>query len=333
MTLIDRSAGSRPAEDSRAAACSRPAEESHPEGRAVVEDGRVVLRIVADAPLVWRDTSTLQAGIDEPRAVLTQVGAAQERLVHALRVGASRAALLRLAARQGLQLREADRVLDALAPVLEELAEAEAGPAPPDEQPLGEGGRTGTAAVSVRGPGPAARLIRELLGPAPAGEPALVVLVADHVVEPVRYRALLREDIPHLPVVHGERRVRVGPLVQPGLSACLRCAELHHSDADPAWPAIAAQALGRAGTRDGWRCILAASETVAAVAAWSAGASHPALSAGVVVEAGGVRALSSPAEAHPSCSCRTPPGSAKDRVDDPSDHSVHMTGSARPRPG
>jgi len=330
MTLIDR-----PAQQAHRPPGSPPAEESggSAEGERAVDDRGAVLRIVADAPLVWRDTSTLQAGIDEPRAVLTEVGAAQERLVHALRVGASPAALLRLAARLGLERREAQRVLDALAPVLEQLAEAEAGPAPQHEQQLGDGGRAGIPAVPVRGPGPTARLIRELLGPAPAGEPALVVLVADHVVEPVRYRALLREDIPHLPVVHGERRVRVGPLVQPGLSACLRCAELHHSDADPAWPAIAAQALGRAGTRDGWRCVLAASETVAAVAAWSAGASHTALSTGVVVEAGGVRALSSPAEPHPGCSCRTPPGSAKDRVDGPADRSAHTTGSARPRPG
>ncbi|MDP9240824.1 MAG: TOMM precursor leader peptide-binding protein, partial [Actinomycetota bacterium] len=33
----------------------------------------------------------------------------------------------------------------------------------------------------------------------------------------------------------------VGPLVSPGRSSCLRCADLHRRDRDPVWPAIASQ--------------------------------------------------------------------------------------------
>jgi hypothetical protein len=33
----------------------------------------------------------------------------------------------------------------------------------------------------------------------------------------------------------------VGPLVQPGRSACLRCLDLARADRDPGWPALATQ--------------------------------------------------------------------------------------------
>ena len=32
-----------------------------------------------------------------------------------------------------------------------------------------------------------------------------------------------------------------GPLVIPGRTSCLRCADLHRTDRDPAWPALAVQ--------------------------------------------------------------------------------------------
>lgn len=52
-------------------------------------------------------------------------------------------------------------------------------------------------------------------------------------------------DVPHLPVcVFGSRAV-IGPLVLPGTTGCLRCAELHRADAEPAWPRIAAQLAHR----------------------------------------------------------------------------------------
>ena len=47
--------------------------------------------------------------------------------------------------------------------------------------------------------------------------------------------------VPHLvATVRGEVGV-VGPLVVPGLTSCLRCADLHRRDADPRWPRLAAQ--------------------------------------------------------------------------------------------
>ena len=47
--------------------------------------------------------------------------------------------------------------------------------------------------------------------------------------------------VPHLTVAASEAIGVVGPLVRPGLSACLRCLDLARADRDPAWPLILAQ--------------------------------------------------------------------------------------------
>lgn len=72
-------------------------------------------------------------------------------------------------------------------------------------------------------------------------EPDVVVLVEPRVAVPFRSSGLQREDVTHLSVVPRENDVVVGPLVHPGRDACLRCLDLHRADADPAWPALAAQ--------------------------------------------------------------------------------------------
>lgn len=80
---------------------------------------------------------------------------------------------------------------------------------------------------------------------APAGtRPDLVVLVAHGAVDPVVVRPLVRDDLPHLPVLVRELDVVVGPLVRPGQGPCLRCLDLHRTDDDPRWPAVATQLTG-----------------------------------------------------------------------------------------
>jgi bacteriocin biosynthesis cyclodehydratase domain-containing protein len=67
------------------------------------------------------------------------------------------------------------------------------------------------------------------------------VVVGSYAIEPARYARWLRRDVPHLAVVFGDAGVTVGPLVEPGAGPCLRCLDLHRTDADPAWPVMAAQ--------------------------------------------------------------------------------------------
>jgi bacteriocin biosynthesis cyclodehydratase domain-containing protein len=53
--------------------------------------------------------------------------------------------------------------------------------------------------------------------------------------------SLMLERVPHLAVRASEAIGVVGPLVEPGRSACLRCLDLAKTERDPAWPLILAQ--------------------------------------------------------------------------------------------
>jgi hypothetical protein len=80
------------------------------------------------------------------------------------------------------------------------------------------------------------------LRPLPAGAAAdLVVLTRPWAASDPLAAELQRRGVRHLvATVRGEIGV-VGPLVVPGATGCLRCADLHRRDADPRWPALAAQ--------------------------------------------------------------------------------------------
>ena len=58
-----------------------------------------------------------------------------------------------------------------------------------------------------------------------------------------------RAGTPHLLVRLTEGRAVVGPFVQPGSTACLRCLDAHCTDADPAWPLLVRQ-YSAASARD-----------------------------------------------------------------------------------
>jgi hypothetical protein len=71
--------------------------------------------------------------------------------------------------------------------------------------------------------------------------PDLVILTDPAPVEPSVRESLHLDGLPHLSsTVHGSRAV-IGPLVLPGRTSCLRCADLHRCDRDPSWPALAVQ--------------------------------------------------------------------------------------------
>jgi bacteriocin biosynthesis cyclodehydratase domain-containing protein len=58
-----------------------------------------------------------------------------------------------------------------------------------------------------------------------------------------------RSGTPYLLVRLTEGRAVVGPFVLPGTTACLRCVDAHHADADPAWPLLVRQ-YASAAARD-----------------------------------------------------------------------------------
>jgi bacteriocin biosynthesis cyclodehydratase domain-containing protein len=77
--------------------------------------------------------------------------------------------------------------------------------------------------------------------PHPGRLPDLAVLAGTEPVEPGLRAALHRMGVPHLPVYLRDGTAVLGPLVVPGVSSCLTCADLHRRDRDPAWPMLAAQ--------------------------------------------------------------------------------------------
>lgn len=81
-----------------------------------------------------------------------------------------------------------------------------------------------------------------------ADRPDLVVLSDVLVVDPRVIRELHNARVPHLPVRVRDGTGLVGPMVIPGVTSCLACADLHRSDRDAAWPALAAQLRDTVGS-------------------------------------------------------------------------------------
>jgi hypothetical protein len=95
--------------------------------------------------------------------------------------------------------------------------------------------RGAAAARAIRRAAPEARLAADT-----TRQPDLAVLAGP--ADPEEVTALLRARVPHLAVHADEAIGVVGPLVIPGCSACLRCADLARAERDSAWPLILAQA-------------------------------------------------------------------------------------------
>jgi bacteriocin biosynthesis cyclodehydratase domain-containing protein len=82
-------------------------------------------------------------------------------------------------------------------------------------------------------------------------QPTDLVVLADYLVaDPRVVRDLHAGGVAHLPVRVRDGVGLVGPLVIPGVTSCLGCADLHRSDRDPAWPAVAAQLRRTVGSAD-----------------------------------------------------------------------------------
>lgn len=85
---------------------------------------------------------------------------------------------------------------------------------------------------------------------ASTGKTDLVVLADYLVADPRLVRDLHDAGVAHLPVRMRDGTGLIGPLVIPGATSCLRCADLHRSDRDAAWPAVAAQLCRTVGNAD-----------------------------------------------------------------------------------
>ncbi|ORB67113.1 cyclodehydratase [Mycolicibacterium tusciae] len=122
-------------------------------------------------------------------------------------------------------------------------------------------GRTRAASIRIHGRGPLSDLLASALrcsgalitqsSRPHAGAPADLAVLTDFLVsDPRVVRDLHADGVPYLPVRVRDGVGLVGPLVLPGVTSCLECADLHRSDRDSAWPAVAAQLRDAVGSAD-----------------------------------------------------------------------------------
>lgn len=260
----------------------------------------MIYRLDPRIPFVWRTPSSVQLGIDPPLVVIEDVTEPQERMLAALAVGVTPAGL-QLVATASTATR--DEFLELIAPALERPR--------PDSAAwavtiCGHGAFVDLVARALATETVSVTIVHDLAD-LPESRPDLAIVVASHVIPPAFHGAWLRRDVPHLPVVFTESSSVIGPLVEPGAGACLLCLELHRTDADPSWPAIATQLLGRGRGVDSRALLLESAATVCRIVAelrnpTRASSGGPAES--VRIDAASGARESTMWHAHPGCGCR-----------------------------
>jgi len=170
------------------------------------------------------------------------------------------------------------------------------------------------AAQARRAPVASPRVRELLAGREP--RPDLVVLVG--VPDPQAGQQLVADGLPHLVATGQEAIGIVGPMVVPGLTACLRCLDLTRAELDPAWPLILAQLAGRQAEPPACGAVLTAS--VAALAAAQAllfvdrpGRAGPVWNGTLELEMPGWQWRRRTWLPHPDCTCARRPGLPPDR--------------------
>jgi hypothetical protein len=170
--------------------------------------------------------------------------------------------------------------------------------------------RSVAAADAVRRASPLADL-----RPPPEGSADVVVLARAWAASDPLVRGLQRAGVPHLvAAVRGSTGV-VGPFVVPGRTSCLHCADLHRRDADPLWPALAAQLTAGEAPPSGatTTCLLTAVTAALQVLAYLDGTAAPAtLEATLELRPPDPVPVLRRWPAHPACGCREGPRTLAD---------------------
>lgn len=219
-------------------------------------------------PVLLRPDGAVQIGWDPRRAMLVRppdglTAPATADLLRSTATPTSAADLAVRARRAGL--RDATQLTD----LLDGLVGAGVVKAAPKAR------RQRSAAIRIHGRGPLSDLVADGLKCSGArvrrtssgnangdsGDDDLVVLSDYLMSDPHLLRDLHSGKVPHLAVRIRDGSGLVGPLVLPGVTSCLACADLHRRDRDAAWPALAAQLRDAVGTGD--RATLLATAAVA----------------------------------------------------------------------
>lgn len=201
-------------------------------------------------PVLLRPDGVVQVGWDPRRAVLVRppAGLTARALADLLRRLQSGATLSEI---QGhADEAAADSIADLVSSLIDSGVVTNTAPQ-----------RNCAASIRIHGRGPLSDLLASALrcsgahltrsSRTHAGAPADLAVLTDFLVsDPRVVRDLHAAGVPHLPVRVRDGVGLVGPLVIPGVTSCLGCADLHRSDRDAAWPAVAAQLRDTVGNAD-----------------------------------------------------------------------------------
>lgn len=235
--------------------------------------GRMRPALRAGLRPLWRDQDTVQLGVDSRRAIAVAGARGAAHVIRLLDGSRSRDQIVADASRLGVPAAVAEHVIALLAAAGAIIDfPADALRSMPRELRLhlapvlavaslssqdADGGvrllaRRSVAVVQVHGNGAIADLAADLLTRSgiAAGvtdteqltndrDPDLTILVGYR--QPEQLAELHQRRLPHLAVCVSEAIGVVGPLVQPGRTACLRCLDFARVDRDSAWPLILAQ--------------------------------------------------------------------------------------------
>jgi bacteriocin biosynthesis cyclodehydratase domain-containing protein len=207
-------------------------------------------------PVLLRPDGTVQVGWHPRRAVLVRPpeGLAPSKMAELLRAMQVRIGADELLDRAGdAGLRDRDEFVDVLDQLMEVNVVSTAKPRrgrPASIRIHGRGPLSDLLANGLRCSGARVRHSTFATADVTADGPDLVVLADSLVADPRVVRELHAAKTPHLPVRVRDGTGLVGPMVIPGLTSCLQCADLHRSDRDAAWPALAAQLRDAVGSAD-----------------------------------------------------------------------------------
>lgn len=266
-----------------------------------------MLRLAPSQPPLWRTTSSVQLGA-EGAVRIDDITGWQELLLDALREGVPDAMVMPMARSMGAPAAQAEAFVAGIRAVLVPgpgdplavQAELPSGLGHTERDGLAHGWHAANLDV-----GPVTRWAAE----APDAARTMIV-VAERLVEPRRAAALLSADIPHLPILLAGDRVTVGPLVIPGVTACLACLHEHRIDADPAWPTLAAQLVGRESMRTDPALVLEAAVLSGRLLHAVRQNPDARASLSVTLSSGDVRRIWRAHRPHERCLCRSPEGIA-----------------------
>ncbi|MDS1114068.1 hypothetical protein RD149_09820 [Gordonia westfalica] len=223
-----------------------------------------VPRIRPGTPILVRPGNRVHVGIDPAGSVIIELDAgisahSVATMLRSLERPCTPELLIRRATAAGLADDEIRTLLDGLA------AAGRTVPAPPAES-SSESPDLTDFRIQIHGQGPLSDLLgtslraqglhvhrtmrRRADGSLDTVDTRLVILSDFLVHDPRVVFALTRARIPHLLVRVRDGVGIVGPLVLPGLSSCLMCADHHRSDADPEWPMMAVQLIRAPGDPD-----------------------------------------------------------------------------------